>query len=1694
SIQSLKGLIQTADISDNSEVEKILSASLNGNSLEIIWNHEGGGNIHNFSVENIIRSEDEGKVELSWNGSPIGADYIDSEEIIIPALGDFKLIENKVIQTPDQYIILRFSDPIQENQNLNGLITIEGISNLKFQVKGNEIRIFPSVRQTGASKVLLFPGIKNSQGFKLKNEVSVPVVFAQIKPAVKIVEKGTVLPSTKGLVLPFEAVGLNAVQVQVIKIKEENVAQFLQVNDLRGRSEIKRVGRPIISRTIALNNTGNVDASSWKKYSIDLSQLIENEPGAIYQIKLGFKKDHVSYYCDGANIGNENPLTLAEDNLSQLEEKYDRNYYNYYDDDYYYYYDWEHRDDPCYDAYYGGNRSAQINVLASDLGIIAKRGNGGEMVVAVTDLKTTQPIQGVDLQVFNYQNGLIADAKTDENGMAQLATKSKPFLLVAKSGNQKGYVKLDDASSLSISNFDVSGNEVKKGLKGYIYGERGVWRPGDSLHITFVLEDKDQILPENHPVIFQLHNPEGQIIEKIVKAQGLNGFYNFTTSTDSEAPTGNWLARVLVGGTEFTKSLKIETVKPNRLKINLDFGKDKITANDDQVKGDLEVKWLHGAIAPNLKAEFEVDLTQAVTKFQKYPAYNFDDDGRTFSGESQTIFDGRLDANGKATINASLNIEETAPGMLMANFSGKVFEEGGDFSVDRFKIPYYPYKSFAGMQLPESDSWSRLFYDKTNSIDIVTVTPDGVPVAREGVEIEVYRLQWRWWWNRNDEQIANYLNRQNKISAASGRIDTGADGKGSFQFDLNNWGRYYVRVCDPVSGHCTGEIHYTSWGGNSEDVPGGTTMLTFSADEENYEVGQSVKLNIPGSKTGRALISVENGRKVLETFWLETQEGANEFSFEVTPEMAPNIYVHVELIQPHLQTANDLPIRLYGVIPIVIDNPATHLEPVLEMPDVLAPEKEFKITVSEAANKSMTYTVAVVDEGLLDLTRFKTPDLWNYFYAREALGVKTWDLYKDVMGAFSGSMGRLLALGGDESGDMQKNAKANRFKPVVKYLGPFKLEAGESNEHTIRLPKYIGSVKTMIVAGENGAYGLTDKATPVRQELMVLATLPRVLGPEEKVALPVNIFTLDESVKTVDIQIKTNSLLNISGGGKQQVTFDKPGEKLVFFDLSVNPGIGIGKVEVVATSENKKATYEVELDVRNPNPPVTDVIDGVVNPGESVTLNYAPVGIPGTNSGVLEVSSIPAINLGKRLNYLIRYPYGCIEQTTSSVFPQLVLAEILDLPEDKKIQIEKNVKDGIKRLQTFQNNDGGLSYWPGQYDSNEWGTNYAFHFLVEAEKRGYSVPSSFKSNIRRYLKKSAQSWRPNPNYGRDDLIQAYRLYTLALDKSAETGAMNRLRESNSLSTQAKWRLAAAYYLSGKNDAGDELIANLSTIVKDYRELSYTYGSSSRDEAMILETIALMEDKTKGIDLIRKIAGRLSENRWMSTQTTAYCLIAIAKYAGTDKNGGGMEFSFDINAQGNEKATTGLSIIQKDLGIKGSEKGKVVIKNDGKGMLFTRLILEGTPAKGDQSEAKNNLNLSVNYTDKDGKTIDPAKIDQGTDFIAVVTVHNPGTRGDYKEMVLNQIFPSGWEILNSRMDGTNTLEGSDQPTYQDIRDDRVYTFYDLRQNEKKTFKIRLNASYAGQYYLPTIYSEAMYDNTINARKPGKVVYVQRLTGQ
>ena len=1712
---NIKGEIRFSDVVKKEEVEKMLTASDGKKSYPVEVTATDNLTRYQFNIRQIPREADDYPLTITANGNPAGIDRKQSEEVLIPAKDCFRFMSAERIEQPENGIEIVFSAPLSTTQDLKGLIEIPEVSSSIFQINENRVFIYFEANTQNKLTLNIHEGVKDSQGKALGTSHTISFSEVSLKPQVEMSTSAAILPDSKNLIIPFRAVNLYAVDLSVIRIFENNVLMFMQTNSLASANELRRSGRLVYKKTLWLAKDASKDIHHWGDYSIDLAGLIHQEPGAIYRVILSFRQEYSAYPCGG----NENQnMKFADSNTSDGLTKVSGSVLSEEDEAiwntpeaYYYYnggtmdwsvYRWTERDNPCHPSYYmNSDRIAACNVFASNLGMIVKRNSLNKLWIAVSNILDTKPIGKAQVTAYNFQLQPIGKGETNGDGFVEITPKGVPFIIVAESEKQKAYVRVVDGEEQSVSRFDVGGKDIQKGLKGFIYGERGVWRPGDTLHISFILEDREKRIPDKHPVALEIYNPRGQFYTKMISTQGMNGFYTFDVPTLATDPTGLWNAYIKVGGTTFHKGLRIETIKPNRLKINLALPK-VLQATDKDFYAPLTSTWLTGATASKLKAKVEMSLSKVNTQFKNYGQYIFNNPATDFTTIKTDIFDGTLDAEGKANVMLKVPTATEAPGMLNATFTTRVFEPGGDASIYTQTIPFSPFTSYVGINLNQPKG-KYIETDKDHVFDIVTVNTQGQLVNSSNLEYKIYRIGWSWWWENSGESFGTYINNSSITPVASGNLQT-RSGKASFKFriDYPSWGRYLVYVKDKESGHATGGTVYVDWpewrGRSSKTDPSGIKMLAFSLNKDSYEIGETATAIIPAAAGGRALVSIENGSTVLRQEWIEVSNGGDtKYTFKITPEMTPNVYLHISLLQPHAQTVNDLPIRMYGVVPVFVTNSQTVLQPQIQMPEVLRPETNFNVTVSEKSGKPMTYTLAIVDDGLLDLTNFKTPDPWNDFYSREALGIRTWDMYDNVLGASAGSYSSLFSTGGDAT-LKPADAKANRFKPVVKFIGPFYLGKGKSQTHTLKLPMYVGSVRAMVVAGQDGAYGNAEKTAFVRTPLMMLSTLPRVLSIQEEITVPVNIFAMENQVKNVTVSLQASGGgVQIVGANQQSLKFTQPGDQLVFFTLKTGSKTGKATIHLTANGGGQQTKETIEIDVRNPNPVVTLRNSQWIEAGQSKELSYNLSSSSANNQIKLEVSRIPSVDISRRFDFLYNYQHHCTEQLTSKALPLLFVAQFKTIDKTEAEKIKTNVQEAIRQIYGRQLPNGGFVYWPGNAVADEWISSYAGMFLTLAQEKGYAVHANVLNKWKRFQRAAAQNWRmPQEASGwqqwQSELQQAFRLYTLALAGVPEYGAMNRMKEQTGLSIQAKWRLAAAYALTGKMKPAEELVYNVETTVNPYSSMNQIYGSSDRDEAMILETLILMNRERDALQQAKVVSKNLSQEDWFSTQSTAFALMAMGRLA--EKLSGTLDFVWSWNDKQQPAVKSAKAVFEKEIATT-PKSGTVSVKNQGKGALSVDLITRTQLLNDTLPAISDNLRMDIRYANLNGTPLSVNDIIQGTDFMAITSISNISGTSDYTNLALTHIIPSGWEIYNERMVAPETenaaADGSGQSvskySYQDIRDDRVLTYFNLRRGETKVFTVRLQATYAGNFILPAVQCEAMYDVNVQARsKAGRTI--------
>jgi uncharacterized protein YfaS (alpha-2-macroglobulin family) len=1676
----LEGKITFTEKTDLSDLKRAARLRMNGKGIKLNWTASADEKEFSFTTQVIKRTKKEKQLALKIDKSKISISYDYERKFTLPALKDFKVVD--IIKEDDgkqPSLKVEFSDELDARQDITGFISIKPEMDVQLKMIDKQALVRGNFEHGKEYTLIVQPGIRSRWATVTEKVFEEKVQFEDMLPEIRFANDGVFLPSSNQKKIAFQTVNVSRVQLKIIKVFESNLGQFLQMERLDGAKDrrdyfnynIKRVGVKVAGDTLLIGNQRN----RWLQHELDLNKLIKPGEKGLFLLDLSFKKEDMLY-------------DTSEDNLR----------YNRRRSDWYY-------NDPSSYGYLYRHGKIFKPIILSDIGLTYKKAYKSHYVYA-TDLIDTKPLSGVKVLLKTYQNQFIAQSVTDNQGKAEFKNiNQNVFYVEAETDGRRSVIKPNEMA-WNLSTFETNGVEISAdGTRAFIYTERGVYRPGDAINLSVIVRNENNTFPENHPVTLKVYNPKNQIIYKETNRNGTDGFYNFTFKTKQEDLTGAYLAKIQAGSRAFTHTIKIETVVPERLKVMLDAGKKQISCKERSLNLSLSSIYLFGNPASGLDAELSISLYSVKKAFKKYSNYTFINEAAEYRSLTSTIFKGKLDVQGKADIKWTLPSFDGAPCAIQADLQAKVLEKGGRASKNRISLDIDPYPYYVGMQEPELEYW----YASTGQelkIPVILLNPQGKETAGKALNYRIYKNQRHWWWeyNSRDQYRLRYKKDVSTELVAKGNLVSG-NTPVILTFKPEERGEYLIEVQDGNGNGHTSAFFISAYPwGDTPSAGKDAGILALKSDKEKYHPGEDAVVSFPIPKKASILVTVEKGKQVLQSKWYQAdgESAEKKITIPVTQEMLPTAYVSVSVIQPHAQTANDRPLRMYGIVPLNVEEASTRQELTINMPDELQSKKKFEVQVQTADKKATQLTIAVVDEGLLSLTRFKTPDPWKTFFKKQRLDVETYDLFSHVIGANKGDIFKTFSIGGGLAGDEYRESqleqqKAKRFKPVAMFKGPIMTDSNGKVSVSFDMPNYIGAVRVMAVAAKGNCYGHKEKTVPVKTDLMVMPTLPRVIGPRDKIIVPVTVFAMKDNIGAVDVSLKIEGPLQLQSASVKKVNFKSAGEKEVKFTLQAKAAVGKAKIIIEAVSSKMKSDYKTEIAVRSSSPRISEAQEKEIQPSSRVSFIIPDKGMPGSNQAKISVRRRPNLKLTHRILWLIRYPYGCIEQNVSAVFPQLYLKEFIPKSRAAKRDIDKNINMAINRLRKFQLASGAFAYWPGNSKVSTWGTSYAGHFMIEAKKLGYNVPEDLLAEWLRYEK--SQALKNDDNL----MVKVYRVYLLALAGKPQLGPMNLLKENqlNKMNDVQKWLLAAAYKLAGVDKTANKILISAGTSVKDYQEFAGTYGSALRDKAVILDQMVLFERWEEANKLADELATVLSTQEWYSTQSTGFMLLSMGKYfkaleGDKDKK---LIMTGQIILPDGKKVDFNTDKISYDLDITSGFGKKVqVVLNEKTTTKRAFVILEwsGLPLQYTGKDESHNLELQVEWLDEDGITINPENLVQGKTFWAHFKVNKPEKyRSKIEELALMQILPAGWEIENTRLSNENTPNWMskwrlNREEYLDIRDDRVMWFFDMERHSKQVdFAVKINAVTVGEFFLPPTLLEAMYNHNYRASKAGKKVVVR-----
>lgn len=1538
-----------------------------------------------------------------------------------PKDNDFRLIS---AEEKDQIATLKFSKELAENQAFQDFIQISPELNFRAWSVGKELKISANFEPGEKYQVKIAKGLKSNQGLINKGEEANITLQKDLDPSLVFANDGVFLPSGAEYQVYIKSRNVKKIHLKVSQIFSNNISEYLRYKNLVGKKDdstqeafyssdgFNYVAKKVIDKKIELKNQKN----TWISSALDLSDL--KGKSGIFSVSLSV---------------DANDLDYKGENVYRIINK----------------------------------ASVSKNLIFSNIALSAQNLNK-QLVVHARDFSKNEALENVKIELVSKQNQILQSQNTDSNGDAKFQIQEDDEILYILASKENQISVLRFSNPLSTDGYDVEGDQNHEMIKAFIYTDRGVYRAGDSVHLSVVARENTN--PLKHPINFTLINPKNQkIIEnQILKSQ--NDIYYTQINLDKNAINGLYRANFNIAGVEFSKDILVQSVVPNRIKVELNADENR-SLDDGSLNYELSSKYLFGALASNLKYQSVVYFSPKNYHNSKYKDY-------IFTNPSSLIISASADDKGnldeKGRVQSSVEIPENILNSQGYNFNARivseVFEKGGR-SVKAVKdVNLNRYDYFVGMK-----ALANSYVSEGETIDFYAIVSDLKEklVSGKTLEYRIYQNDYYWWWDYDsyDEFLRSIKQDTNTKLIEKGELTSSSEPM-KFSFNTSNYyGQMFIELIDKESEVSTGQSFYvSSWGEPSyADV---VSSLKIKSDKNKYKIGQSAKIEFESVAGAKALITLSSNSKIIDRFVMDTQDKSTSIELAMKKEYAPNIYVSVSLFQDYNKIDNDRALRLFGVIPLYVEDENTKLDLELKTPDKILPNSDFEIEIQSKDKRAFNYTVAIVDEGLLDLTDFKTPDIWKGFYAKTGFTLKTYDTYSQIIPKFTGGDSVLGGLRVDKNRD----DSAQRFKPVALFNTPARSDETGFAKLKFKMPSYMGSVRVMVVANENDAYGSVSKDIQVSAPLVMLETLPRTLKIGDNFTLLTQIFKTENRIKNATLSVRSkNSLIKISPD-TQTIDFKSATNLEVMMDANVSDNrIGKELLEFELKSEDYTYKNEIEIDIKPINAYTYENNTSLIKAGESkefIIKDY----ILGTTNATLKLSPTPILDMDKRIKYLLNYPYGCIEQTTSAVLPQLFLDKFST--EFDKQKAINNINAAIERYSNFQTADGGFAYWQGGDESNAWGSNYAGMFLILAKQNGYFVPDSMYERWLKYEQNFVQK-SVYRDYMMD--IKANSLYLLAMAKKPNISEMNLLYDNlNTLSTEAKWQLAAAYKLAGVEDTAKQIASKIS-IEPDSKYSFYTYGSLVRDEAIIANAYKQIYG-TNNEELLQKISDTLLSKDYLSTQSTGYALYALAMGANLENMN---ENFMDATLKIDDQAYT-INQNQMQIFSFNDEKAIVSANKD----IFVSFGVEGVKAS-ENPAFSNKISLDRAFYDEKGNKISPSEIGSGQTFYMRISVGLNEGANYVSNIALTQILPSGWEVSNTLLDdNTPSFIKNSNYDFIDVRDDKIMWFFGLNKNRTHHFYIKLNAITPGSYTLSGAYAEAMYDDTYRALSESEKVVVKR----
>lgn len=1548
----------------------------------------------------------------------------------------FRIVENSVdTDTLSPRICAQFSEELlKSGTDYASFVTVDGKAPQAVDAGDKQICV-EGLEHGKQYRVTFRSGLPSAIGEALTAPVTINSYVRDRSPSVRFTGDAFVLPSHGRHGIPLVTVNMDSAKLQLFRVGDRALTQllsgyqFLRQLDNYGLSTVQGdLGEPVWQGVIDTGNELNKEVVT--SFPVD-EALPQRKPGV---------------------------YVLVATPQNQAVESYD-------------------------------NKATQWFTV-SDIGLATYTGEDGLNVFA-RSLNSAEPLAGVELTLLARNNEVLGTATSDQTGRATFTPglvrgtdAMVPTALIARTGDDFVFLDMTRAG-FDLSDRGVTGRPAPGAMDLFAWTERGIYRAGETVHAAALARNDEAKAIEKLPLTFIFQRPDGVEDRRVVVNDASLGGYTVDFATQSNAMRGTWTMRIHADPDQpalATKSFLVEDFVPDRIEFDLASSKPEIAVGEPD-ETTVDGRFLYGAPAAGLALEGEVNV-RSTREWARFPGYQFgladedeEEQGQVIALEDLPV----LDDQGKASFEVAVDNPPSTTRMLNAEVVVRMREGGGRAVERKTTIPVRPQSDMIGLKL---DGGTSVPEGSTARVNVIAASADGSRIDLAGATWRLIKIDRDYQWYRsNNSWSYEPVTRTSKV--AEGRIDVKADAGATISTPVA-WGRYRLEIeTNDPAGPTTSLEFDAGWyvEASSTETP---DALEIALDKPSYRVGDTARLQVTSRFAGQALVTVGSERLV-QTITAQVGEGSTTIDVPVTEAVGPGAYVTATVFRPGEAAESRMPMRAIGIKWMAVDPGERKLDVALALPERAAPRAPLTIPVSvpQAAGKQAYVTVAAVDVGILNLTRYEAPDPDGWYYGQRQLGLEIRDLYGRLIDGSLGATGR-IRTGGD-GGGMSTQGSPPTEKLVAFFAGPVALDGQGKAEVSFDLPQFNGTVRVMAVAWTEDAVGHAQGDVVVRDPVVITAGLPRFLTPGDAAEMrldlantdgPAGAWTLGVTSSDHIVADVPDAPIQLASGARSTVMVPLTGMVT-----------GDGRLNVSLRHESGvEIDQELIVPVRPSTAPVTTRNVVAIAPGASLRVDRELLASTLLDGATVSVGVSPsaAFDVASLVMSLDRYPYGCAEQTTSRALPLLYLSELASkagLADDPALR--GRVQDSIARVLSYQSSSGSFGLWgPGYGDL--WLDAYVTDFLTRAKEQGYAVPDQG-------MLLAVQNLQNSTAYDVDLQSKngevAYAFYVLARNKKASIGDLRyyvdtRIDEFTTPMARAQLGAALALYNdTGRAEAAFVSAFRLAGQASQPNQSRSDYGSKLRDGAAMLALVAESEPASPLVpEMIGLVAAERKARQSTSTQEEAWLTLA-ARAVTSAANGIRLDVDGTAHEGGYATRVDGTSLQTSPIAItnRGDQPVEAVV---------TAIAppVQPLPAGG------NGFSIDRTYYTLEGEETSIAEVEQNQRF--VVVLHMTEDNAWPSRVLVSDLLPAGFEIDNPSLVDSADLSNFDwlekpDTAHLEFRDDRFVAAFDRTADSPREVSVAyvVRAVTPGVYAHPAASVEDMYRPEFSARTASGMMEVK-----